>query len=1496
MMQNFQQRKQNEMQVMEWSMQNPHYFRDKIYASLREYQKEAFKKSCNNQGTLLVMPTGTGKTQVSFCIAEHVRGSAMKRNKPKPVLFLTQTRALACQQYRSCVALMTSHYMQAGGIVSLQDKTTDLRSIRNFEYVFGVTGAFSEMLRDNTAKLSDFCLVIFDEAHNVNKKSPGASVMKNHYQQLEDSRPFILGLTATPVFQIANLEDNINKLCSILGAKLCTVTIEENIKEMEEHEARGAPIFYNVSPSDCEQYVKTELLKIQSNSKQIMTMCIEEHNIDPSMDTCKKVRAYLENPNIANERPLLQEIQNTAHLNNCHDIEALALLVMNVIVVLQLTENIGVKAAGLHWEKQKTEFEKKVRPKQTAEYLNQVLFSVCKMFGSLNEPIGSKEQAITDIIAEEKARSGDTMRVLVFVETKVACSRLQEKLKGTFGSHPTLADVCVDYGHADKPARIAEFEEGATKVIICTTVYEEGIDIPTCSLVIRFFMSNYNIVALNQCRGRARRANARFVLMVESDADERKAKGNLDFSNIMNKIRELPGQELQDTRALWYEDPLYAERLVSGFAEQNKREYATPFPCIYYVDGGEAGWTALITCHVGTASMKFEAHGTAVKQAVSKLMYKVCGYLVKENLIDRVKHYHKNNQKIPMKMFETQNTAVVSFTDSEATVVYTQETWQFQRTPIDKLSELTSKTYEIDAVTEETIEGWLCNITLVNRKDFGTNDAQGRRTPYPPRKTPHGQGWATKNLALQNSAIVVLSERFNFSFVVEETPIELRDKVPEVTQQTMRSEIRNYSDAKGMAVSRFVSVNTLALAPMKEMQEARREPLPPVQQVTSAPDVPDATCQTPVQYTPALGYDNVVVQKPHSQGPPSQPQHVEPPRYLQLQHSHVSNETRVPQSQGHAPQSQGIANGHPQSPYSTPSTAHALPPVQQNCGYAPQHQGIANGQYSGLTTAQGHEGGIGQSHVNRLSGPLQGTSSLPQSQEPSSYSMNGQQNSNGNVPPQGYASGPQMMRPVQSFANAPQYGMWQERASVPQSGYQQQAHPSETHAGQPQVSTPQSQPNVMHVNQRYSESPVQHPTTQIRQTDVHMQSATPCPQPQRNTSSDTPLVGEQGALQNGTVRAEMKGISELGTATPTSMQGVVPANPGSRPPVEACYTNYHPNVRQEVSSYTPQQNYVSRQGEMTQERAGVSQTQDIPQRRVEGQSQQHVEGHQQNVNNVSPYQQNVYGHQHSVNGNQQSVNTHQQNVYGHQHSVNTHQHSVNGHQQSVNGHQHNNVNGHQQNVNHYQHANGHQTIDNTHQHNNVNGHQHSVNGHQQSVNGHQHNNVNGHQQNVNPYQHANGHQTIVNTHQQNVSENQQSSAPPQAQSTIAHGYQSTNVPPVPPPAHGSSQQYVNTRSDASQGYTNVPHNEPSVQPAQRSYTGGEAPPASGSTPQNFTNVASPLMQEQGQGRSEPQQQYRQQPQGYHPQQGEQSWMQMQAAQGVALPTQHQQATGYYDDF
>ncbi|CAN0244239.1 unnamed protein product, partial [Hapterophycus canaliculatus] len=173
--------------------------------TLRNYQSK-IAKTCQTQNTLVVLPTGSGKTAIAAEVIKAFAPSA---------LFLVPTRDLVKQQakaMRSWTGLSVAEF--SGGCDARPD----------FEVLVATAGAFrdAQMKKQIHKQLqwSSFRVVVFDEVHHVLKgheyRELALSLGKLVCARGEAlSAPRVLGLTASYSYEFGDpkAKDTLNKMC-----------------------------------------------------------------------------------------------------------------------------------------------------------------------------------------------------------------------------------------------------------------------------------------------------------------------------------------------------------------------------------------------------------------------------------------------------------------------------------------------------------------------------------------------------------------------------------------------------------------------------------------------------------------------------------------------------------------------------------------------------------------------------------------------------------------------------------------------------------------------------------------------------------------------------------------------------------------------------------------------------------------------------------------------------------------------------------------------------------------------------------------------------------------------------------------------------------------------------------------------------------------------------------------------------------------------------------
>lgn len=132
------------------------------------------------------------------------------------------------------------------------------------------------------------------------------------------------------------------------------------------------------------------------------------------------------------------------------------------------------------------------------------------------------------------AGAGEDVRCLIFVDTKDTAELLANRLQVTFPNlSPSKAVGQAGRGMTLLEQRqvIRRFREGTCRLIVCTSVLEEGFDVPSCNLVFRIF-GRASLIQQVQSRGRARAAQGKLVTISSTSCQDRAKELRKQESNL----------------------------------------------------------------------------------------------------------------------------------------------------------------------------------------------------------------------------------------------------------------------------------------------------------------------------------------------------------------------------------------------------------------------------------------------------------------------------------------------------------------------------------------------------------------------------------------------------------------------------------------------------------------------------------------------------------------------------------------------------------------------------------------------------------------------------------------------------------------------------------------------------------------------------------------------------------------------------------------------------
>lgn len=462
----------------------------------REYQKNIFE-SAKDVNTLVVIPTGLGKTVISIMIADY----RLSRYSNSQVLFLAPTKPLISQHYKTFYSIMDIPLGMVSGEVPAGERKNVYEVSR---IVFATPQTIENDLDKRILNLSKFSLLVVDEAHHTIGNYSYVKIAKEYMASAQ--HPLIIALTASP----ASDREKISAICQNLSISNVEMRAEDD--------------------PDVARYVKS---KVVEEIRLKLTKEIEEIVVRLQLFTQEQIAA-LQNIGLLKTASLkkinrvtilmLQKSLQARMLSgkrNFYTIRGIIitskLLKLYHAMLLISTQSIG--AFNRFLDKILKEGTSKTDKELAKSAEIQWMYKESKRLldAGLEHP---KLAKLSRILSESFSPD---QRAIIFTQYRDTVDVICNTLKGVKDIRPVkfIGQGKGGLSQKEQVEIIRGFEEGVYNVLVSTSVSEEGISIKGVDLAIFYETIPSGIRAI-QRRGRVGRFNAGkiFILITEGTNDE----------------------------------------------------------------------------------------------------------------------------------------------------------------------------------------------------------------------------------------------------------------------------------------------------------------------------------------------------------------------------------------------------------------------------------------------------------------------------------------------------------------------------------------------------------------------------------------------------------------------------------------------------------------------------------------------------------------------------------------------------------------------------------------------------------------------------------------------------------------------------------------------------------------------------------------------------------------------------------------------------------------
>lgn len=523
-----------------------------------KFQYELAGPSLAGINNIICAPTGSGKTRVAlYIVQQHLQN--VTDTKQRKVIFLANKVPLVQQQFKIFDKFLSPMFkcVLSSGDSGNRD---NLHLILNDYAIFVMTPKILEnnLSPDKIPSLSVFSLIIFDECHNTRKGEPYNTLMKKYLDSKargEQGLPQIVGLTASIGVEKAATVDqaktSIFELMGNLDVKKITV-VEIHKDELDSLIPKPDEKMVDLIPRTATDDVLKK--SIMDNMAKIEKLLEQEFKVKEGLDDSeiasiyplfKSCPAQRHSQKYGQWATRIRRKASSIHIpESCdtateerrrHFIENVQRLAESLVVynealdVHDLTRPVDV----LSYVKRLVEprfLPSDFDPHKSSSPLEKQLCKLVEDLQAKTKKVASSTgNPNLNMLSDEVVNMMDLQewkesRVMIFVRTRATChalctwlnsenvdSRLQ-KMKAAPFTGTAAPQEREGMTQHEQESIVEKFRSGEVKLLICTTIGQEGIDIPDCNLVIRYNHVG-NEVATVQTRGRSRKKGGLSVLL-----------------------------------------------------------------------------------------------------------------------------------------------------------------------------------------------------------------------------------------------------------------------------------------------------------------------------------------------------------------------------------------------------------------------------------------------------------------------------------------------------------------------------------------------------------------------------------------------------------------------------------------------------------------------------------------------------------------------------------------------------------------------------------------------------------------------------------------------------------------------------------------------------------------------------------------------------------------------------------------------------------------------
>ncbi len=432
----------------------------------RPYQSK-IAEAAVRRNTLVVLPTALGKTVIAALAAAHF----LYNHRDLKVLVMAPTRPLVLQHRDTFMRLLKLRPQDVQVLTGKYDHSYRSNAWDGPARLYFATPQVVDNDHSLGTSLKDFGLLVFDECHRARKNYAYTRVAKAYVE--ESPHPIILGLTASPGADRERIEE------------ICKALYIEHVEARTEDDSDVKPYISPVT-------IEWKLVRLPTSYGAIagaLRAALDQRLQRLStMGVVKKNPRYIFRSDLLRAgdeiRFMLERAASSEEKGRLYGALVLQSSALSIYHAIELFESQGPKSLGLFLDRIKESTmasHRAIVSELTSAGVYQSLAS-----DSLEDhpKVGVLEKLVQDQLSTNPAS-----RIIVFTQYRDTSSHLASKLSKlgiTTARFVGQADRQSDSGLTqDQQSLLLErFRSGDIKVLVATSIGEEGLDIPSVDLVV----------------------------------------------------------------------------------------------------------------------------------------------------------------------------------------------------------------------------------------------------------------------------------------------------------------------------------------------------------------------------------------------------------------------------------------------------------------------------------------------------------------------------------------------------------------------------------------------------------------------------------------------------------------------------------------------------------------------------------------------------------------------------------------------------------------------------------------------------------------------------------------------------------------------------------------------------------------------------------------------------------------------------------------------------